>query len=92
MLGKVYSFNGMKGKLNDNFWYNESARMINGTGFGTIYSINLIINLFRCGIIWTEYFGWKKFANVNLILGILLFKNIFFRFLGQLCRLKIDQK
>uniref|UniRef100_A0A914LXH1 Uncharacterized protein n=1 Tax=Meloidogyne incognita TaxID=6306 RepID=A0A914LXH1_MELIC len=31
LLDKVYSWNGLKGKLKNNFWYGEQARMINGT-------------------------------------------------------------
>ena len=33
LLDKVYSWNGLKGKLQNNSWYGEQARMINGTGF-----------------------------------------------------------
>ncbi|KAL7078434.1 hypothetical protein ACQ4LE_002618 [Meloidogyne hapla] len=31
LLDKVYSWNGQKGKLTNNYWYGEQARMINGT-------------------------------------------------------------
>ncbi|KAL3074196.1 hypothetical protein niasHS_015026 [Heterodera schachtii] len=31
LLGRVYSFKGIEGKLSDDHWYGERARMINGT-------------------------------------------------------------
>ena len=33
LRGKVYSFRGMKSKLSNKFWYNDTARLINGTGW-----------------------------------------------------------
>jgi hypothetical protein len=47
-LDMVYSWNNMTSKLGTQFWYNETARMINGTGLFIYLIISKLYNrLFR---------------------------------------------